>query len=395
MTALNNMNEVINSNVPRRSISNGATTYIIQNKPLSTILSLNKNSPNNKDNQIMLIMEPIEIKEPIMSKHIDNKKFILSSSTINTIKSIQDLVSNFLIFESASYDIFLHIFYIIDYYIFASLKMFIDKKYFAMLFEDINVDDVRKKGKIEQAVDSIIFQKKHSKLRKFLLKNKKNFEMLFETEIDILQCSYDTNNDNYEINEFYLPKINSSIILNDTNVYSCMIESIILFESIISIKKFLKRLSHFTNKIELEFRSKYVLDTIKELNDVIDEIKVFIYKPICANIFKIDAIFNKILNYRWDPKESETVSPFSEANVYVDNIFQEICEKYDKLYLLSGGSLTEKSQKRFLDVMLIHINEKLLDTFSKIKKCNTYGRSIMLKDIKFLKSRIESKFSKE
>ena len=54
MTTLNNMNEVMNSNVPRRSISNGATTYFIQSKPLSTTLSLDKIAPNNKDNEIIL-----------------------------------------------------------------------------------------------------------------------------------------------------------------------------------------------------------------------------------------------------------------------------------------------------------------------------------------------------
>jgi hypothetical protein len=86
------------------------------------------------------------------------------------------------------------------------------------------------------------------------------------------------------------------------------------------------------------------------------------------NIFKIDPIFNKITNYRWDPKETEVENQFTEANQFIDNIFQEICEKYDKLYVLSAGSLTEKAQRRFLDIILVYINEKLLETFSKIKK---------------------------
>jgi hypothetical protein len=83
---------------------------------------------------------------------------------------------------------------------------------------------------------------------------------------------------------------------------------------------------------------------------------------------------NKIINYRWDPKESEVENLFSEANQFVDNIFQEICEKYDKLYVLSAGSLTEKAQRRFLDIILVFMNEKLLETFSKIKKvCQFYS----------------------
>lgn len=104
---------------------------------------------------------------------------------------------------------------------------------------------------------------------------------------------------------------------------------------------------------------------------------------------------NKITSFKWDPKESDSVSDFLEANQFIDNIFQEIVEKYDKLYVLSGGSLTEKSQKRFLDVILLHVIEKIMDTFSKIKRCNSTGRSMMMKDVKFLKSRIESRFNKE
>lgn len=386
MTALNNIcQDVILPSYSQRSSIIG---ILPTNRLNSIINSYNQHELNS-------INEPIQIKSSILTKPINNKKFILSSSTINSIKSLQDLVSNIIIFESLTFDVFSNIFYLIDYNIFASLKMFIEKKYFAMLFEDVSSDEVRKKGKIEQAVDTIIYQKKFNKLRRYLLKTKKNFEMLFEMDIDIVNCSHETNNDNYEVSDFYMPRFNSNIIINDSNVYSCMVESIILYESIISLRKILKRLSHFANKIELEFRSQYVIDTINEYESVLEEMKVFIYRPICANIFKIDSIFTKITNYRWDPKESEATSPFSEPNQFVDNIFQEICEKYDKLYLLSGGSLTEKSQKRFLDVMLIHIIEKLMDTFSKIKKCNSNGRSIMLKDIKFLKSKIESKFSKE
>ena len=374
----------------QRNSSKGVINLNTNNSVDNIISDINKITSNNPQDPVIGI-NTIQI----LSKPIENKKFILASSTINSIKSLQDLIADLVIFDSLTYDVFMQIFYLIDYYIFASLKMFMDKKYFAALFEEINIEEVRKKARIEQAMETILYQKRFSKLRRYLLKTKRNFENLFEIEIDISQGTYDNNNDNYEMSEFYLPKINPNIIINDTNVYSCMIESIILYESFVSMKIILKRLSHFTNKIELEFRSKFVLNTINDYKEVIEELKVFIYKPICANIFKVDPIYNKIMNYRWDPKDTEASSPFSEANTYVDTIFQEICEKYDKLYLLSGGSLTEKSQKRFLDVMLVHITEKLIDTFSKIKKFSSYGRSILLKDIKFLKSKIESKFSKE
>lgn len=72
-------------------------------------------------------------------------------------------------------------------------------------------------------------------------------------------------------------------------------------------------------------------------------------------------------NYKWEVKESEEFL-LIEASPFVDDLFFEICEKYDKLSLLSAGSLTEGSQKRFLDVIVVFIVEKLMETLSNIKK---------------------------
>jgi hypothetical protein len=335
-----------------------------------------------------------EIKIEILSKQLNNKTTILSSSTITLIKSLLDLVVDLAFFDDINCEIFIQIFNLIDYYFLASICMFTDKKIISQLFEEINIEEVKKKNKYEYAMESILFQKRFSNLRKFLFRTKKNLENLFEVDLDILKVSYD-NNDNYEVNQFYLPKLNSQIIINDNNMYSCMIEKIILFESMISVRKILKRLTHFTKKIDLDFQKNLIIDTIENYSSILSEIKIFIYRSICGNIFKIDPLLSKIINYKWDPKESELDFQFSEPNQFVDNIFQEICEKYDKLYILSGGSLTEKSQKRFLEVILIFINEKMMEAFSKIKKCNSSGRSLMLKDIKFLKSKIENKFSRE
>jgi hypothetical protein len=319
----------------------------------------NTNNNNLFNNEI--------IKFDILSKKIDNKSLIISSSTVTFLKSLLDAIVYFYFFDSLTFEIFINIFNIFDYYILASLNMFVEKKLLILLFEEVNLEEVKKKGKLEQAVETILFQKKFSNLKKFLINTKKNLESLFEIDIDILKNSYE-GYENYEISEFHLPKLNNQIIINDNNVYSCMIENIILFESIFSIYKIIKRISHFTKKIELDFQTKIINETIQNYSNVLNELKVFLYRPICMNIFKIDPILNKITNYKWDMKESETENLFSEANQFIDNIFQEMCEKYEKLYLLSGGSLTEKSQKRFFDVIMQFINEKLMDTFAKIKK---------------------------
>jgi len=302
----------------------------------------------------------------ILSKKINNKNFIISTSSTTLIKSIMDLITYLLFFESLTYEIFLQIFNLFDYFIIATLFMFTDRKIISCLFEDINVEESRKKGKLEYSIEMVLFQKRYSNLRRFINNSKQNLENLFEKNLDFIKNSYDIQT--YENTEFYLPQLNSEINLHDSNIYAGMIENIVLFESIHSLYKILKRLKHYSKNISLEVKVKEIHKKFDLYQSTIYEMKMFFYKPICNNIFKIDSILNKINNFKWDLKDQESDSQFNEASTFIDNIFQEICEKYDKLFLLSAGSLTPKSQKRFLEVMLVYFAEKLLDSFSKIKK---------------------------
>jgi len=245
--------------------------------------------------------------------------------------------------------------------------MFTDKKIISCLFEEINTDDLRKKGKTEFAIEMVLFQKRYSNLRKFVNFAKQNFENLFEKQIDLIKNNYET--ESYEnVFEFHLPKLNPEINLLDSNVYSGMIENIVLFESVHSIFRILKRLKHYIINIENEIKVLEIEKKFGLYKNTLNELKMFFYKPICNSVFKIDSILNKINNFKWDLKDQESDLQFNEASPFIDNIFQEICEKYDKLFLLSAGSLTQKAQKRFLEIMLVYFAEKLLDSFAKIKK---------------------------
>ena len=196
------------------------------------------------DNNIILSDDP---KLEILSKNLKIKNLILSSSTVTLNKSILDLIIFLVFFENLIFEIFLQIFNVFDYYIIACLNMFMDKKYLGSLIEQINIEEMRKKGKIEQIFENICFQKRFSHIKRFITKSVKNLEVLFESEIDMLKNNYDS--DNYEASEFNLPKLNSQVIINDNNIYTCMIEAIIMFESIYSIYKIIKRIKHFSKVI--------------------------------------------------------------------------------------------------------------------------------------------------
>jgi hypothetical protein len=188
---------------------------------------------------------PNDHKFEVLSKPLDNKNLIISSSTVTLIKSLLECVIHLLIYDSLVFETFLNIFNIFDYYILACIHMFIDKKQIALLFEEVNIEEIKKKPtKLEAAIDIILVQKRFSNIRKFMLRTKKSLEGLFEIQLDFLKNSYD--NESYDITEFNLPKLNSEIIVNDSNSYILMIESIIAYESIISVYKIIKRLRHFS-----------------------------------------------------------------------------------------------------------------------------------------------------
>jgi hypothetical protein len=190
----------------------------------------------------------------ILSKKLNNRNIIISSSTVTLNKTLLDLMTYLLFFDNLAFEVFLQIFNVYDYYIIACINMFMDKKYLAQLKEDINIEDVRKRGKLEQFFDLVLFQRNFTNIRKFLAKTVRNLEVLFEVNIDFFKNEYDS--ENFEITEFHLPKLNTQVIINDNNIYTCMIESIIMFESIYSIYKIIKRLKHFTQVINFNIENR-------------------------------------------------------------------------------------------------------------------------------------------
>ena len=110
-------------------------------------------------------MDWLSVKDDNLYYGLNNKTIILSSSTITLIKYLVDLISDLAFFDSITYEIFTQIFNLIDYYILAALNMFIDKKYLSQLFEEINLEEIKKKSKYEQGVELILFQKRFSNLR--------------------------------------------------------------------------------------------------------------------------------------------------------------------------------------------------------------------------------------
>ena len=208
----------------------------------------------------------------------------------------------------------------------------------------------------------------------FLNKNRKKFEEMFETKIDLLK-----NPSNVTYTEFFIPTPNLEIEPNNT--YSGLTEAIILYESIHSIYKILKRLKRFSQKLDYEFQQDFIKSTIDSYKQLLKQLRLLLYRPYCHRILKpnLDHIYNKILNSCWEPDEEESDNiMFMEANLYVDEIYNEICEKYDRLDIITNKTLNEVSRRRFLEIMLSYISDMFMDVYSKVKKVYTYISYVLM-----------------
>ena len=262
------------------------------------------------------------------------------------------------------------------------------KFYLAQVFQLINIEEVKKNGNLVETFPFALFLESFKHMRLLFLITRDNLSKLYlGGNVDFLN---NMNADDTDSKSVYFPKLNSDITLSATNVYTLLIESIIIIESIISVYRYIKKMRIVL--IEETEEQKKILDNKMSLyKKAISEIRLFLYKPLCYNIFKMEPIVNKMQNQRWVLNEDDNLD-FSIASPFIHTILEEMYEKYDKLNSLSGGSLTTQSQIRFLDIMIKFFVENLQISVCLIKNINSTGRSFFLKDIKILKMQLEDKF---
>ena len=159
--------------------------------------------------------------------------------------------------------------------------------------------------------------------------------------------------------------------------------------------KILKRLVDFTSKIELDFQKNQIIEKISKYKKLIEQISYFFYMKISFNLISFEKISPLILDSDWSPSPEAGAGQLFEPSFWVTkiiNIFEIILEvfiqQYDKIF-------EEKITVKYFNILIKFIVSNIQDNFSKIKNCNDTGRSIMLKDIKFLKQGIENSLKKK
>ena len=165
---------------------------------------------------------------------------------------------------------------------------------------------------------------------------------------------------------------------------------IILISCMSTIYKIMKRLENFTKKIELDFQRDQIIELLTKLKILIEQIKYFYYMKISVDFIEFSKISPDIENFNWAPGPEEGSNQLFEASPWVEKlntlieiIINEVNKKFNDIF-------DKKKIGSFFSILLKYVIGNIQNAFAKIKKCDQTGRSIMLKDLKFLKQAIEN-----
>ena len=165
---------------------------------------------------------------------------------------------------------------------------------------------------------------------------------------------------------------------------------IILISNISTLYKTLKRLTGFTSKIELDFQRNQIIDKLNKYKKLKEQIQYFFYMKISLNFIDFSKISPIIEEFNWAPGPEEGSSQLFEASSWVNKIIKLFEEIVNEIIIQFKDFFGEKKIIQYFIILIKFIVSNIQETFSKIQNCNDTGRSIMLKDIKFLKQGIEN-----
>ena len=355
---------------------------------LHTILNLNiniekENKKEDKDINILL-----------------NSKDILSGATITTIKFIREFLENIFLFTSLKDYIFKKVLIIFEYYFVGSLNILIfNKGYFEQIFKLIDLNKMKKPDGLYNTSELALFLENNLDFKKFLIKSFADLSELYDgIKVSLFEDTNKLNsinvNELLEQNKVIFPKLNPSMPLNTKNKYCLLIETIVLVESVYSVYKYIKKYKKILYNNDIQIFAPDDINNEKLISSEYDNILIlykkalnqfsgYLYRPICFNILIIHPILKKIIVKNWDIKEKPIKNKNNEN--YINLIIEEIIEQIDKLELLSGWSLTEKSFLRFFDVLIDVVIYFLIDSISKVKNWSEIGRNLLLEEMETLK----------
>ena len=370
--------------------------YSSSSRNLYTNLNLQRNNTNN--NPIVIEKENKEQNNQDLNNINNNKnllissKNILSGSTITTIRFIREFLENIFLYPSLKDYIFKKALIIFEYYFIGSLNILMfNKQYFEQIFKIVDLNNMKRPNGLIQMSEFALFLENFIDLKKFLVNALKNFSDVYDgVSVNLFEDSNKLNNANInellEQNKVIFPKLNPSMPLDTSNKYCLLIETIVLVESVYSVYKYIKKLKKviYKNNISENIISNELDANLTLYKKALNQLTYYLYKPVCLNILIIQPILKKISNKNWDINSRPKLEEINEN--YINLLIDEIIEKKDKLDLLSGCSITNKSFLRFFYVLIDFVITLILNKISKIDTWSDDGRNLFYDEMVIFKN---------
>lgn len=357
---------------------------------------------------------------------INKNIFIISSLTFMHI--FDYFISFSILYSDIKFDIYQYIFNISDYYIMSIILSFIKNNYNMQLnssglqinkylntfiykkgesFDnkskqrssfisslsisinntinniDINIEDIKLKrgNKIILAYDNVISLLFYKELFRYISKTYEDIGNLFCDKSNIKTTKTLSDYILYDDYEIFINNTNFHINENDFLVLITAVESIntIIF--------YLEKTLFITNHMEMQFQKESIIEKIRFYKEnIFFTLAKLIYTPI-LDLIKFESCSKIYQKDIWHVEEHDNYD-FSIQSSFIDEILSEL------MTFIQTVNKVIKNIKSYNNCFNIYFNmftiEKLknsiLDSISKIKRCNSLGRSLILKDIKFLKS---------
>ena len=117
--------------------------------------------------------------------------------------------------------------------------------------------------------------------------------------------------------------------------------------------------------------------------DVVSELRLFMYKNISIKVVGFDKVYLEMQNAKWDLREIA-----SEQSMYCDILVK----KFELFGILVDGieNMPKSVYMTLWDLGIKNAMEILVHGYSKVKKCNNEGRSLMLLDLQHFVGKLEN-----
>lgn len=255
-----------------------------------------------------------------------SENIIISSSGLNLVKAFFKYVELLNVLNTYSFEILIGLTQVFEFYVFSVFFLYSEEENQKMLFDDSFHSKITEFSK--EASGSKSFQAKLGQLHELNLFQKRFGTLKVEMVRikDWLECQCNFKDDHYDIpGRKLLEKLfDDNTIFNKIDTkqnYEIFAESIVAVESVYFIYECLYKLKETIMKSVNSEHKSYVIQFFNTSEQLIKELRQFIYEENCRKIIKLDPIVELVKSCDWN---LSGYSPFNSP--YVERVLHQITQ---------------------------------------------------------------------